>query len=1113
MFYLHIANRTEHLVQQLAAVLHSDKQPPFAKELFLVQSRGMERLICRGLADALGIFCNYRFFFPLEFLQYVAEKIGSGTASDGFDRETVGWRLEVLLRDIAAPVYRPLAAYLHGDGTADAAKRRFQLACRLADCFDQYQIMRPEMIVGWQQGKTFADTPGEAWQAALWQRLLAGEDAGPGGLTENGESLHRTGLLVKSIKMLSEAKEGAFAGILPHRISVFGVHTLPPIFLQYLNAFARHGNVHFYLLSPCREYWGDIKDSKTHIKTLLKKPAAHAVTQSADSADPLLAEESVRHPLLGFLGKQGRDLHNMMADMDIYLEIPSYFDPAEEAAKQGRTPTILERVQSDLLAGEIRSGNRPAEPDDSLRIVSCCSVLRELEVLHEYLLDLFEQDSTLNPGEIVVMAPDIGQYAPFVPAVFRDIPHAIADRTLRQHQPAVAAFASFLALFSGNFGRGEVLELLQYQDVAASFSLNAEDVENLLRWTEDAGIRRGLSPEQHEAGAETPAALSFASFRAGLDRLLMGYAAGCDDFIGDIVAFPEVEGSGGRALGGLCLLVEFLQETTAAFRRPRPLTAWRKLLLSCIDRLFSGSVSGSVSGNGSADTTELRRLIFSLGESGRFTGEYDIEFSVIETWFTAATSSSGSDAAFLRGELTFCSMLPMRSIPFRAVCLLGINDGEFPQSNRNYTFNLLSGSPRPGDRSPRNDDLYQFLEAILAARNTLYISYIGRSEKSGETLPPSVVVSELLEVLTKWYAPAIAPVCHPLYPFDIRYFDRSGTLFSYSEENVEIARLRQEGGKQERDEAAAFFPWWRGENEKRAEGVSFAELCAFYTDPPTYFIKNILGISLEKEQAAKEDSEPFSPDSLERYQVDDRLLTKMSRQPDWDNKKFLRYFNRLGRWPLGLPGEFSFAGHFTAMEDMVRQAAALELGEKAEDLFVDIASGNDTAGLHLFGRLSGRYERGNLLRFPTKIKGKHLLSAWLFHLLDNFRREETAPALRPTRLLTTTDCGCFSTLPGEGEPDVPNLLRLLQLWQQGCTRPLPLYTEPAFAWAKAAGKGERAALQKAIAEAEKRLAYTPEWRLLLDGKEICESVKSEEFYRYAKEIMLPLYTLFTRKEG
>ncbi|PIE68529.1 MAG: exodeoxyribonuclease V subunit gamma [Deltaproteobacteria bacterium] len=1079
MFYLHISNRTENLLAQLGTVLQADRQDPFSRELFLVQSQGMERLILQSLADQLGVFANFRFFFPLELLHYIAELLDLGISPDGFDRNILLWRLELLLRESDIYENSSLQTFLTGD---NAARKRFQLARRLADCFDQYQLMRSEMIFHWQEGKNFfKDCSVESWQMALWQRLLA----------QKGGDKHRAKFFREMIVFLQQAKPGSLAAVLPYRISVFGVHTLPPLFLEYLSSLARHVDIHFYLLSPCKHYWGDIKGRGAWIHEAL-----------TTSCIPENEEEPFEaHPLLASLGRQGRDLQNIMVEIDFAMEFASYTDPVEMAKEEKRRPRLLEIVQSDLLAGRVHFGQISCY-DSSLRIISCHSRLRELEVLRQHLLDLLEKNKKLQLRQIVVMAPDLQDYAPFIPAVFHDMEYSLADRSLRLRNQVVAAFTLFLSLFSGRFGRSEILELLQYQVVASRFSLNTSELEKISHWTEKAGVRWGLSANHRQNLGVHPFAQG--SFRAGLDRLLMGYAVSCDDFIDGILPFSEIEGKEAQALGGFCEFIDFLDRTRVVFDKEHSLTEWEFLLQDCISHLFID--------DNSADLTELRVLLASLSESERFTGPQSVEFQVIEDWFNGRSSESLSSSGFLRGQLTFCSMLPMRSIPFQVVCLLGLDDGVFPRSDRKDTFNLLAASRLPGDRSARSDDRYQFLEAILAARDTLYLSYCGQSEKNGEHLPPSVVVAELLELLDKGYGIKNIVVSHPLYPFSSRYFDNScPDLFSYSEEDLSVAQSQQNLFDTP-SLSESPFSWWSGTVEPAEETVSAGELLEFYKNPPAWFVRNSLGISFNLDKVDGEDSEMFEPDSLVDYRVNETLFQRLFFAEKKDDKEeLLQKFQDAGQWPLGNPGKLRFYHHYKELEDFVAQAKSLPLGFPLPDRSLAVEICCETINLCIGATLTHRYEGGNLQVFCGRLKGYHLLSAWICHLFENYQSQNP----RSTWLLTREGCGCFQQKHVEefAATDL-SFDHLVKLWQQGRRQPLPLYTEPAFIFARHYIDGKGNSLAKAVQSAQYSIdnGWEPEWNLLLAGKSVEKSL-NDDFRRYAEKILVPLYRIFVESGG
>jgi len=1056
MFYLHVSNRTENLLRHLAEVIRTDKQPDlFAQELFLIQSQGMERMIAQTMADEFRSFCNFEFFLPIDFLGFVADKLGMGVSPDGFQRQTLTWRLDGLLRDLSAEVYQPIKAYLSG-GNHDL--KRFQLGRRLANIFDQYQVMRSEMLSKWEHGKLATKHPAEGWQMDLWRRLLAQ----PGGEVHRGMQFRQVIDRLKNDKNL--------ANLLPKRVSVIGLHTIPPVYLNYLNCLSTHMDVHLFLLSPCRNYWGNIESRKAQFKRMVGK-----------TSHPLEPEAEEHHPLLAVLGRQGRDLQNMMLEgANFALEFSSYDDPL--GGNDYSNATILQRLQTDLLDGclPVRPPASIAAGDDSIQVVSCHSKLREISVLKDNLLNLLHRDPSLELRDIIVMAPDIQEYAPLIPAVFEGIQHSIADRSIRRRNSIFAAFLSFLDLFSGRFGWSEVLDLLRQPVLYRQFQLLSSDLDTLQQWVVSSGIRWGLSGKQrNEAGLP---GFEETSWQAGLDRLLMGYAIDSEEAVDGVLPFADIEGRGAHALGGLCQFIEIIERAQADFLKSRVVEDWSETLLLLTEQLFGDDYE--------QELVELRSMVSELAESISPFHSGEVEFKVIYEWFNQSAKESRSSTGFLRGQLTFCSMLPMRSIPFKVVCLIGLNDGVFPKNDNHDTFDLMGTDFRPGDRSPRADDRYQFLEALLAARTHLYLSYVGQSIRTNEVIPPSVVITEFIEVLETGYGAKDTVVCHPLHPFSKKYFggESDSRLFSYDSYFCKTAEVLQQG-------AQSHPPWWQGElNEERAK-VSFADLLRFYINPQKFFIKDCLGIHLDSGEELPDDREIFEVSGLNKYHVEEEMVrSELSGTPS-SLGNIRTKIQTEGRWPLGTSGQLAFEQTQAGIESFSGKIKKQQLGERLVDLPIDLSIEDH----RLVGALSNLYENGVMLVRYGKLRGRDLLSGWIHHLVLS----SLIPSPQ-TRIVAMDRVVSFSKY-AEG----PDLAALFNHFIEGSRAPSLFFIEPAFVYAsQLANKRSRTSpIEKALQTLNTRLqnGYEPEWELLLSGSGV-ELVFGEDFERFCHEIMCPVWS-------
>lgn len=1055
MLSLHVSNRTENLLHYLARLLREERQEDiFAAELFLIQSQGMERMVAQSLAEAFGSFCNFQFFLPLDFLGFIAARLGLGISPDGFQRQVLTWRLDELLRDVSGEAYRPLRFYLTGESVE---VKRFQLARRLANIFDQYQLMRSEMLAKWEQGQRVTSHPAEVWQMDLWRRL-AGQVT-----TEHGR-IHRGELFRQVSERLAMGND--LAPLLPKRISAVGLHTMPPLYLEYLNRLAQHMDVHLLMLSPCRHYWGDVESRRTQLKRLVRQPAAGEFS------------DHEHHPLLAALGQQGRDFQNMLLNnVESFLDSDSYDDPLED--EEYEHTTLLRRIQADLLDDVVPQsvGHHETAPDDSIQVVSCHSKLRELTVLKDHLLRLLHRDHSLALRDIVVMAPDIQEYAALIPAVFAEIQHSIADRSMRRRNPVIAAFLAFLDLFDGRFGWSELLDLLRQPAVFPQFQLAAADLDTLQQWVVGAGIRWGLSGAQR--GEEGLPEFAEGSWRAGLERLLMGYAIEDDDFVDGVLPFADIEGRGAQPLGGLYRFVALIDEARRDFRQSRTLGDWSEILLQYVQQLF-----------GEAEEQPLAELQAILAEPAERAAAFhgsSVGFAVIREWLTQSAKESRSSSGFLRGQLTFCSMLPMRSIPFRVVCLLGLGDGIFPKNDNHDTFDLMAGDFRPGDRSPRADDRYQFLEALLAARSHLYLSYVGQSIRTGDPIPPSVVVTEFLELLETSYGVSDIVARHPLHPFSGRYFSGDeARLFSYDDYYCRTAHVLQQG-PQAREQ------WWHGRTEDEATTVALADLLRFFVHPQKFFVIDRLGIRLNLQEEVPDEREMFAPGGLDRYGVGQELVESGR---TGRTSATLAAFQNEGRWPLGTPGMVALTERQAEAERFLNRVADEEMGCELAAIPVDLEIGR----FRLVGSLTGLHEQGLLLLRFGNLRGRDVLAGWIHHLVISLLQPGTV-----TRIVAGDTIVVFTGVEGG-----PGLDRLLALFAEGCRRPLPLFIEPALAYARqdANGRAKTSPEEKAGLVYRGRLenGYEPEWRLLY-GNATPAEVLDEEFFQFCRELMCSIWRM------
>ena len=856
-FRLYHSNALDVLAEVLADELRKPApgQSLLTPDTLLIPQVAMRRWLQATLAQRHGIAANLEFLTPGEFVARALDA-NLGPSTDDLDAATLHWRLHAALTDptlLAKPALSQLAAYVAGDDPLKA----WTLAGELAATFEKYQAWRRDWLLRWDAGAD-PDDP----QAILWRVVAAGRS-------------HRARRIQDYLARHVEAD--ALPSGLPARLFAFGTLNISPDVLRVLATQARVGTLHFYLPTPSAKYWGDLHTLGARL---------HA------GVDPF-AGEAGENPLLRDWGAAGKDFMALLGSYEVVHpsgEIPAYADP--EQSQAGLRGSLLQRMQSDLFhrratpSGILRDAIDADDP--SLQFHACHTRLRELQVLHDRLRALLEDkrfDPPLQPREIAVLAPDIDPYLPYLDAVFgahdrddaasaRAIPYAMADASPLAGEPLAEVFLRLLALPVSRFGLEEMLDLLASPPLAEAAGLDAADFERLHAWLHAAGARWGLDAAHRErSGAPADDAYTW---QFALDRLLLGHASGVDADIAGVAPWPELEG------GALDALDRLIRQLRALARHEKELGvaaspgAWRDRLLSLLQELLPEAPTAPAAARA---LERLRSLVNDFArQAGKAGFDAEVPAEVVRAHFAAKLGEADTRAPLLTGGVSFARMVPMRLLPFRAICLLGMNDGDFPRRDpaaglNRLTAELGSDRRRRGDRSTRDDDRYLFLQLFTAAQDVLYLSWLGMDPRDGSAREPSALVSELLAAAAAYHGdPDTAArqlvLRHPLQPFSPAAFGSEDVrLFSYRGHwHPAAGRLSGTRG--------ALAPWMAGAQSLAPAGDVDAELPLdalrrFLLAPAEQFLRQRLGLRLAETEEANEDIEPLQlpAGGLQRMQL------------------------------------------------------------------------------------------------------------------------------------------------------------------------------------------------------------------------------------------------------
>lgn len=1054
------------LAERLAQILSGPVADPMAPEWIVVTTAGVQRWLGLELSRRLGssgadrsdgIAANLDMLFPGTLARRVLSPDTDG-ADDPWHLDRVAWVvLDVLDSSASAADTRLGPLNRLAPGATQWGRAR-----RLADLLDRYVLHRPSMLASWTAGRD-VDGAGEplpdraAWQPHLWRQVH--------------ERIGVPSPAERHAQRLAEIRAGDCPADIPERVSLFGLSTLPggAPFLELLEALGTQREVHLLAHQP--------SPAMTRAVVASAATGHDRVIHRIDDR----SGELVAHPLLASWARPARESLVMMADHLTELT-------AEEPDSGPEPTTLLEKIQHDLRTDTAPAGDfAPGTEDRSIRIHTCHGNTRQIEVLRDQILHLLADDPTLTEDDVVVFCPALDEFAPLIESVLGPpagsgvladefatpsaptLLYRLTDRSLRSSSPLLGALGALVELLDSRFSDAAVLDFANLGPVRERFGFDDDDLTTLADWVDTANTRWGLDGAHRERWG-IPASYEAGSWRSTIDRLLLGIAVSDDP---DALAVGEVlpigvEGSDTAVAGRLADLLARLADLTDAVQDTRPAHEWLRLLQGATTTLFA------VDPDSGWQQTRLANVLEDLAAQSVIGSEAcDVHLALADIRHLLGSHLQGTAgrADFFRGGVTISSPTPLRGIPFRVVCMLGMDEAAFAAGSPNGD-DLTTADPRLGDRDRRSDVRQSLTETVLAAQQHLVVIRNGRSVVTNQPMPAAVVVAELVDVIADTIDPearrsAIArlTITHPRQSFDERNFEMAGSRsidagpegpWSFDPIARAGAAARLSPGK-----APPFLAVPLADAAPAV--INLADLRDFLANPSRWFLRSVLEVNLP-DKPSRNTGKLIDPttgasgvarsaegrdlvltlDALERWGLKDRLLAHC--RSGGDAQSFLRRERAADLLP---PGRLADA----ELADAERSVGALigaldDLGARepsAARLPIDITL---PAGTRIVGTVADDASNhlGPVVASVSTPSDKQLLGPWLD--LMALTAHDPEPHRTSVLLNATATVKGFKDrelqIPGTDstrrqERAVEALTLVVDLFRRGSCEPLPIF--------------------------------------------------------------------------
>ncbi len=977
MLTIHTSNQLEQLKNQFSALINTPLDNIFATETVVVQNAGMARWLSMQLADTSGISANTKFLFPAEFMWHLLRLVSSDLPEKNqCTPDTM--RFHIMCELSLHPESYPELQHYIGDAENQDKLATWNLSCEISQLLDQYLFYRSNWIREWESSDWNSDSH---WQSRLWKRCVQDKN------------------LIHWLALQDQFKDSFISldkNKLEQRITFFSMSALSPGYIDMLGELGKKTDVHLFLINPCQDiYWGDIQSDKTIAKM-----------------DPeVQAYMDLQNPILASMGKQGKDFIDKLLSLPSYEESSyvendyeknAYEESLDQSNSKTNNLTLLATLQKDienLAEPSAITENNITKLDNSITINACHTAMREVEVLYDQILNELDTDPRLAPSDFVVMMPDVEKYAPYIEAVFSaskpSLPFSIADREALNVFQIIEALEKLFTLPDTRFDVESVFELLNYNDIYENFDLDENQIAKCREIAKATNIRWGINAVTRKQN-QLPHTEEH-TWKYALDRIFLGYSLGEDleeiisteklfesERLLSLLAYTDIEGS--EAL----MLANFKQFTDTIFS----IQAWNSLKLTLSDWIDKTKILIQKMTTENADQQLLINAISDLKVLGAFT-EFDqlIPYTVFNKILMGCFQSISANEKYLGYGITFCALVPMRSVPFKVVSLIGMNDGEFPRHDKHHSFDLMANKPLKGDRSRRDEDRYLFLESLLAARNKLIISFNGLSVKDNSDIPPSVLVNELLETLSIYTNndPEKLIIKHPLQAFSPKYFgisnDSYQDLFSYAKEYCCLNKNEVNSKKEQNSQV--FIRQALEEPDISYKDVSLTDLISFYKSPARFFLKHRFAIQTFDDDPGLNIREPFELESFKDRDLRNLVLESQSLETISNDELALEIkepnhqeliARAKGLLPYGQIGDEIFQREKHITENFI---ANLPYNDALQNQKTNHYFNLKLNSFSIYGNIDLLTDKGRLVKILTMPFAGDYISYWFHHLILN----------------------------------------------------------------------------------------------------------------------------------
>lgn len=874
MINIYQSNKIDILID---FILKTKKKKLFEKKIIIVQNKDIAEWFQIKIAEKTGISANFSFQQPIEFLINLFNNKNSPNIKQHAKETQISWFiLKIILDSLNKNEFKMLKNYIDKEKKIEKINK---LSEHISKLFKEYLMYKPEWINIWEENKKIKNLNNhQIWQKKIWILLI----------NELKKNNFNKFYIPQILKKITNLKNIFYNKKIPKKIIIYGINYFPIFYFKIINKIQKYINIdiiHLNLFKNLKlNYF-----NKINLNNKKNKNTPLNIKNNNKNITKFFFEKTIKKNTLIFLKlKKINKITNLFKNFK------------KNSLLNNLKQEILNFKKNEKINYKIKPPKKNSKKikinksDISLTFHSCNTKQTEIEVLYDYLLNLIKKDNKITPKDIIVMAPNISLYTSYINGVFGSIPKKkrlpfqILDQNLINNNSTINAFIYLIKINKKKITTEKIFKLLEISELSEKFCIKNNQINLLKKWIHESGIRLNINNFNESKNKKY---MMQNTWSYGLNRIILGHIMNNKhETWNNILPYNQQEILSFKLIEKFLEFIKLIKKWNKILTKKKKITEWIPICKKLLNNFFCFNIKNQL-----ILIFIIKKWKEMLNDGEKTKIKNKIPISVIYDKIKKYFKKKNENEKFFSNNINFCSINKKRNIPFKIICLIGMNHSFY--SNNELEFNLIKKNKN--EKNIKYQNQYFFLENLILASNFYYISYIKNNIYDNYEKYPYIITEEIINYINhKFYIKKNNISNTKKNIRDIKKHIIKKHQYTFIKKNIfylnKNKKYYTKEEKQKKKKYLCITPI--KQNKKKTNIIKLNELLFFYKNPIKYFFNKKLKTNFSINNRKILNKEIFELDKLDQLKFNKILLKLIIKKKT--KKQIIKLFMSTGLFPI-----------------------------------------------------------------------------------------------------------------------------------------------------------------------------------------------------------------------